>query len=220
MNYMTTEMHKELITLKNDVSKMGNLALNMLNDSIESLCNQDIQLASEVLHKKDMIRDYDDKIEEKTLKLIMLYQPMAVDLRTLAAILKIITYLHRIGRYGKDIADVVKKHLSDKNIALNLVNMGHIYEHVRSMIEDALLAFEKRDISLIKDFESRDDEVDKLRWSIFRECLTYMMEDPKFITECAHYMMFARYLERCGDHACKIAEKVYYMVTGKHIEIS
>ena len=217
---MTTEMHKELIVLKNEVSKMGHFALKMLSDSIESLYNQDIQLASEVLNNKDMIKDYDNRIEEKTLKLIMLYQPMAIDLRSLAAILKIITYLHRIGRYGKDIADVVKKHLSDKQIAINLVNLRHIYEHVQSMISDALLAFEKMDISLIKDFEARDDEVDKLRWSIFRECLTYMIEDPKFITECAHYMMFARYLERCGDHACKIAEKVYYMVTGNHIEIS
>jgi phosphate transport system protein len=217
---MATEMHKELIILKNEVSKMGHLALKMLSDSIDSLYNQDIQLASTVLSNKNMIRDYDNQIEEKTLKLIMLYQPMAIDLRSLAAILKIITYLHRIGRYGKDIADVVKTHLSDKQIALNLVNLRHIYEHVQSMINDALLAFEKMDISLIKDFGARDDEVDKLRWSIFRECLTYMIEDPKFITECAHYMMFARYLERCGDHACKIAEKVYYMVTGKHIEIS
>lgn len=213
-------MHKELIALKNEVSNMGHFALKMLSDSIECLYSQDIQLASEVLSKKDMLRDYDNKIEEKTLKLIMLYQPMAIDLRSLAAILKIITYLQRIGRYGKDIADVVKKHLSDKQVALNLVNLRHIYEHVQSMISDALLAFEKMDISLIKDFEARDDEVDKLRWSIFRECLTYMIEDPKYITECAHYMMFARYLERCGDHACKIAEKVSYMVTGKHIEIS
>jgi phosphate transport system protein len=217
---MAKEMHKELLFLKNEVSKMGHLALNMLNDSIDSLYNQDIELASDVLEKKEKIKDYDNQIEEKTLKLIMLYQPMAIDLRSLAAILKIITYLHRIGRYGKDIADVVKKHLSERQIALNLVNLRHIYEHVHSMIEDALKAFEEMNISGIKDFETRDDEVDKLRWSIFRECLTYMIEDPKYITECAHYMMFARYLERCGDHACKIAEKVHYMVTGKHIEIS
>ncbi len=213
-------MHKELDVLKNEVSQMGKLALNMLNDSIESLYNQDLDLASNVLDRKETLKQFDYQIEEKALKLIMLYQPMAIDLRTLAAILKIITYLHRIGRYGKDIADVVEKHLSEKPIALNLVNLRHIYEHVQSMIEDALNAFEKKNISLINDFKSRDDEVDELRWAIFRECITYMIEDPKFITECAHYMMFARYLERCGDHACKIAEKVHYMVTGKHIEIS
>ncbi|MFW9946731.1 MAG: phosphate uptake regulator PhoU [Candidatus Odinarchaeota archaeon] len=69
-------------------------------------------------------------------------------------------------------------------------------------------------------FTSRDDEIDEMRWSIFRECITYMMEEPKTITLCIFLMMIARYLERCGDHACKIAEKVYYMVTGNHIEIS
>ena len=217
---MAKEMHKELIVLKNEVSQMGKLALSMLNDSIECLYNQDLKLASSVLDRKETLKQFDYKIEEKTLKLIMLYQPMAIDLRTLAAILKIITYFHRIGRYGKDIADVVQRNLSEKALALNLINLRHIYEHVHSMIEDALSAFEMMDISKINNFEARDSEVDKLRWSIFRECITYMMEDPKFITECAHYMMFARYLERCGDHACKIAEKVYYMVTGKHIEIS
>jgi phosphate transport system protein len=217
---MAKEMHKELAVLKDEVSQMGKLALSMLNDSIECLYNQDLELSSSVLDRKETLKQFDYHIEEKALKLIMLYQPMAVDLRTLAAILKIITYLHRIGRYGKDIADVVQKDLSEKPVALNLVNLRHIYEHVQSMIEDALKAFEKKDISFIKDFEARDDEVDKLRWAIFRECITYMIEDPKFITECAHYMMFARYLERCGDHACKIAEKIYYMVTGRHIEIS
>jgi len=90
---------------------------------------------------------------------------------------------------------------------------------VCKMIDDALKAFETEDISLIKDFEERDDTLDALRWSIFRECITYMMENPSTITGCAHYMMIARYLERCGDHACKIAEKVHYMVTGEHIEI-
>ena len=94
--------------------------------------------------------------------------------------------------------------------------MGNI---VYGMIEDALKAFETEALSLIQDFAERDDTLDTLRYSIFRESLTYMMEDPKNITRCAHYMMIARYLERCGDHACKIAEKIHFMVTGERIEI-
>ena len=90
---------------------------------------------------------------------------------------------------------------------------------VCKMIEDVLKAFETGDLSIIQDFAERDDNLDALRYSIFRECLTYMMENPKNITRCAHYMMIARYLERCGDHACKIAEKVHYMVTGERVEI-
>jgi len=87
------------------------------------------------------------------------------------------------------------------------------------MIQDALRAFENETVIDTEDFVSRDDELDSLRYSIFRECLTYMMEDPQKITRCSHYIMIARYLERCGDHACKMAEKIYYMVTGERKEI-
>jgi phosphate transport system protein len=143
---------------------------------------------------------------------------MAIDLRRLATILKTITYLARIGRYGKDIASVVEE-LSKKPYPAPFVNLQHMWEHVKIMVEDALKAFEDAEISYFKDFEERDTEVDKMRWSIFRECITYMMEDPRVITPCAFFAMIARFLERTGDNACKIAEKVHYMVTGEHIEI-
>jgi phosphate transport system protein len=214
-----SELHKELIELKQDVLNMGNLALKMLHGAISSLNTRDFELAKDIMHEKHKLREYDADIEERTLKLIALYQPMAIDLRRIACILKTITYLTRIGRYGKDIAGVVYRNLSERKDYRTIVNIQHIYEHVNEMISLALEAFEKSDISYIKDFGARDDEVDKLRWAIFRECITYMMEDPKCITPCAHFIMFARYLERCGDHACKIAEKVHYMVTGEHTEI-
>jgi phosphate transport system protein len=88
------------------------------------------------------------------------------------------------------------------------------------MVDDVLTAYKTEDLSLIEDLEERDDVLDEERYSIFRECLTYMMEDPRTITRCTHYVMVARYLERCGDHACKIAEKVVYKVEGRHVEIS
>lgn len=88
------------------------------------------------------------------------------------------------------------------------------------MISKVLEAFNTGKIDDIEDLEERDNEVDELRWSIFRECIAIMMENPKFITSYAYYLMVARYLERCGDHACKMAEKIYYIVTGDHIEIS
>jgi phosphate transport system protein len=100
-----------------------------------------------------------------------------------------------------------------------MASIPYMSEIVCKMIDDVLIAFENEDIDPIKDFSDRDDKVDTLRYSIFRECLTYMMEDSKTITRCTNYVMVARYLERCADHACKIAEKLYYMVTGKHKEI-
>ena len=211
-------LHEDLKKMKRKVIEMGELAKEMLHDSVEALKKQDIELAEKVISKKKKLADMDVEIEGKTLQLIALYHPMAKDMRTVACILKTITYLTRIGRYGKDIANIAKE-LSDKPHVAKLVEIPYMAEMVCKMIDDALKAFETEDISLIKDFEERDDTLDALRWSIFRECITYMMENPSTITRCAHYMMIARYLERCGDHACKIAEKVHYMVTGEHIEI-
>lgn len=215
---MAKELHKEILELKNDVVSMGHLSLEMLENSMKALTNKDIELANTVIKNKYKIRKYDSDIEAKTLRLIALYQPMAIDLRRLATILKTITYLARIGRYGKDIASVVEE-LSIKPYPAPFVNLQHMWEHVKTMVQDALQAFEQADISLFKDFEERDTEIDKMRWSIFRECITYMIEDPRVITPCAFFAMIARFLERTGDNACKIAEKVYYMVTGEHIEI-
>ena len=87
------------------------------------------------------------------------------------------------------------------------------------MLDDTMNAFKTKDVSNFSDFSDRDDTVDELRYSIFRECLSYMMEDPKVITRCTNYIMVARYLERCADHACKMAEKIYYMVKGERVEI-
>jgi phosphate transport system protein len=215
---MAKELHKEILDLKNDVIAMATLSLEMLENSMKALINKDIELANQIIEKKEKIRKYDSDIEAKALRLIALYQPMAIDLRRLATILKVITYLARIGRYGKDIATVVEE-LSNNPYPSPFVNLQHMWEHVKTMVDDALKAFEEANISYFQDFEERDNEVDEMRWSIFRECITYMIEDPRVITSCAFFSMIARFLERTGDNACKIAEKVHYMVTGEHKEI-
>ncbi|GAH13252.1 unnamed protein product, partial [marine sediment metagenome] len=117
------------------------------------------------------------EIEAKALRLIALYQPMAMDLRLLATILKIITYLTRLGRYGKDIAVVVEE-LSTKPYPASFINLKNMWEHVSTMAKDSFKAFEESDINYIENFGERDNEVDEMRWSIFRESITYIMEDP------------------------------------------
>ena len=99
------------------------------------------------------------------------------------------------------------------------MSVPHSADLVIDMVDDAMAAYEPDDFALIKDFSTRDDTVDALRHSIFREGITYTMEDPKNITRCTHYIMVTRYLERCADHACKIAENVHSMETGERIEI-
>ena len=215
---MSEKFHVELKNLKMDVIRMGSLSKNMLYDSVKALKDRDVNLACEVIKRKVKLADMDDQIEQKAFRLIALYQPMAGDMREIACILKMITYLTRIGRYGKDIARITEK-IHEQAHVKKLVSIPYLADIVCSMIDDALYSFEKNDISKFNNFIEREANVDELRHSIFRECLTYMLEDPKKIERCMYYSMVARYLERCGDHACKMAEKIHYMVTGERVEI-
>lgn len=215
---MVEKFHVELNQAKKEIDTMGHLAKDMLSKSVEALKDIDTQKAQWVISNKVQLADMDDQIEEKALRLIALYQPMARDLREIACILKMITYLNRIGRYGKDIAKLVSEFEKNGHVK-KLVSLPHMADLVTGMINDALYAFETGDISKFKDFIDRETTVDELRYSIFRECLSYMIEDPSVITRCTYYIIIARYLERCGDHACKMAEKIVYMVTGERVEI-
>jgi phosphate transport system protein len=139
----------------------------------------------------------------------------------IACSLRLISSAERIGRYGKDIANVVLSTYADgrSDDLVNALSIPHMASLVIGMINDSLKAYETEDISFVAHHSARDDVVDALRHTIFRDGITYMMEDPRTISRCTNYLMVARYLERCGDHACKIAEKVTYMVTGDQIEI-
>jgi phosphate transport system protein len=215
---MVEKFHTELDELKMQLLKMGMLGADMLRKSIIALRDHDVELAKAVTARKGELARLDVEIEDKSLRVIALYQPVASDLRTIACILKMETYIARVGRYGKDIAQVAIE-LGDKPHPAKLVSIPMMADIASKMVEDALTAFSKKDLALVRDFKDKDDQLDAMRWSIFRECVTYMIEDPKAITLCAHLIMIARYLERCADHACKMAEKIHYMVTGEHIEV-
>jgi len=215
---MVGKFHIELNETKKNVLLMGNFAKNMLQDSIKALVDRDIKLAKEIESKKIQLADMDDKIEEDSFQLIALYQPMARDMREIACILKMITYLTRIGRYGKDIAKIVNVFKDEKHVK-KLISIPYMADIVCGMIDDALIVFEKGDLSKFNNFIEREETVDELRYSIYRECLSYMMEDQRYIKRCMQYTMVARYLERCADHACKMAEKIYYMISGERVEI-
>jgi phosphate transport system protein len=191
---------------------------DMLRSAVDALIRQDPNLAESVLVRKNEIHVMEVRLEEECYRLIALYQPMAKDMRIIVCTLKVISASLRIGRYGKVIAKVAKE-LADRPHIANLMSIPHMADLVITMVDDAIAAFESDDLKRIENFSSRDDTVDALRRSIFRESITYMMEDSKSITRCTHYILIARYLERCGDHACKIAENVYYMETGERIEI-
>jgi phosphate transport system protein len=215
---MTEKFHTELKNLKTETLEMAHLGRFMLRTAVDALIRQDRELAATVVARKEDIHTMEVRLEERCYQLIALNQPMAKDMRVIACTLKVITASLRIGRYGKVIANIAKK-ISDQPHIANLMTIPHMADLVIEMIDDAIEAYEKDTIAEISDFSARDDTIDSLRQSIFREGITYMMEDPKSITRCTNYILVARYLERCADHACKIAENVHYMNTGERIEI-
>ena len=215
---MSEKFHAELNNLKQDTAEMAKFGRNMLRTAVDALVQQDVRLAESAVSNKDEIHEMEVRIEEHCYQLIALYQPMAKDMRVIACTLKVVSASMRIGRYGKVIAKIVKE-ISDKPHIANLMSIPHMADLVIEMVDDAVRAYESDDTAQISEFSSRDDTIDALRHSIFREGITYMMEDPKNIPRCTHYIMVARYLERCADHACKIAENVHYMETGERIEI-
>jgi phosphate transport system protein len=215
---MTDKFHAELEDLKKEVAGMANFALGMLRDALESFINQNEEQASTVVERKEQLRETGVRLEERCYQLIALNQPMAKDMRTIACSLKVISAADRIGRYGKSTAKIVKEISRQPHIA-NMMSLPLMGEYVLSMIEDAVVAYDMENSQTLKDFSARDDAIDALRHSIFREAITYMMENPKTITQATFYIIIARYLERCADHACKIAENVWYMETGERVEI-
>lgn len=218
---MSEKFHTEIAEVKQRVNALGHHAVGMLRDAKEALVKNDPELAARVKESKTQLSDETCTLEEEMYRLIALYQPVARDMRMIACSLLVISSSERIGRYGKDIANVVLNTSSDDRFPdlVSGLSMPLMAEEVISMITDSLDAYDSENIGLITSHSDRDNRVDALRHTIFRDGITYMMEDPRTITKCTNYLMVARYLERCGDHACKIAEKVHYMVTGERIEI-
>lgn len=215
---MADKFHSELQDLKRNSLEMAHLGRTMLRSAVDALIRYDPLLAESVLTRKKEIRHSEIRLEEQCYHLIALYQPMAKDMRNIVCTLKIIHASLRIGRYAMEIAKIVQD-ISEKTPHTSVMNISHMADLVIEMVDDAIRAYETDDLSLIRDFSSRDDSVDALRHSVFREGITHMMEDQENISRCTHYIMVARYLERCGDHACEIAGNLYYMETGDRIEI-
>ncbi len=204
---------EELAKLNAEVSKMAELAEEAVKKGVITFVSGNLEMKKEVEKLDAQIFAYDQMIEKHCIDLIALHSPVAGDLRTVSTCLKIITDINRIGRYGRDIAELeeaVQKQKQFKKMA-SIPIMGDL---VIQMVTDAIDSFVRRNAEQARGLFHRDDEIDGLWDSIFRESLTYMMEDPTNISTGTHYILVARYLERIADHACNIGEKVVFMVTG------
>jgi len=215
---MVEKFYEELDDLKAEIPVFARFAIGMLEDSIKTLKNQDIGLAEEIRNRKAGLAAQHTNIEEEALRILALYQPMARDLRVIACINQMNYSLYRVGRIGWDIAKL-SMYVADQPFIENLQNIFHMGDLVVAMLRDVMEVYGSNNVSSLIELSARDDVVDNLRSSIFRECLTYMMEDNRNIPRCIDYISVSRHLERAGDHACLIAEKIYYMYTGERVEI-
>ena len=208
------EYIEELNNLKKDVLKMGKLAKDAATNSVKALIEKDSNLAKKILEDNVLIDDLEFDIENRCMKLIALQQPMAVDLRVIGTCIKIITDFDRISDIGGDISEVVIR-IGDEPFVKPLIDIPRMGELTQKMIDDCLEAFTNENIEILEDFSKRDDIVDALYDQIRRELITIMIEKTKTIANASHLLFVALYLERIGDHACNIASRIIYMVTGE-----
>jgi phosphate transport system protein len=205
----------DLQDLARMVAEMGGLAEQQISDAIDALDRRDAMLAQQVIGSDTQIDALQREIEEKVILTIARRQPMAVDLREVVGALRISNDLERIGDLAKNIAKRVLVLDSEFRSQKVMRGVEHMAELVLAQIKDVLDAYARRDAAKAIEVWRSDEEVDAVNNSLFRELLTYMMEDPRNISICIHLLFCAKNIERMGDHATNIAETVYYMVAGR-----
>lgn len=204
----------DLQDLTRKVAEMGGLAEKEIADSIHALSRRDNDLAKKVIALDSQIDALQLEIEEKAILTIARRQPMAVDLREIVAALRVANDLERIGDLAKNIGKRVLA-LSGEFPSPKLIRgVEHMTSLVLAQIKQVLDAYAARDVSNALVVWKSDEEIDAMCTSLFRELLTYMMEDPRNISFCIHLMFCAKNIERMGDHATNIAETVHYMIEG------
>ena len=196
------------------VAEMGGLAEKQIGDAVDALDRRDAVIAQKIVADDARIDALQREIEEKTILTIARRQPMAIDLREIVAALRVSNDLERIGDLAKNIAKRVLVLDSDFHPQQILRGVEHMAELVLSQIKDVLDSYARRDVAKALAVWRGDEEIDAVNNSLFRELLTYMMEDPRNISFCIHLLFCAKNIERMGDHATNIAETVYYMVEG------
>ncbi|MEW6452923.1 MAG: phosphate signaling complex protein PhoU [Pseudomonadota bacterium] len=207
----------DLQDLTRKVAEMGGLAEKEVADAVAALTRRDHDLAQRVVAADPTIDALQREIEEKAILTIARRQPMAVDLREVVCALRVSNDLERIGDLAKNISKRVMALDGEFHPQKLIRGVEHMGSLVCDQLKQVLDAFAGRDLTAALAVWKGDEEIDAMCTSLFRELLTYMMEDPRNITFCIHLMFCAKNIERIGDHATNIAESVYYMIEGRPI---
>ncbi len=215
---MRTEFHKKLRQIQDDVLAMGSMVERATSRSVTALKERDLDVAHQVITDDLAINERRFAIEEKCIQLIATQQPMAGDLRAIICVLNIITEIERIGDHAEGIAKIVIM-IGDEPPLKPLIDIPRMAEKANDMLHRSLGAFINRDAQAASRIAADDDEVDDLYNQVFRELLTFMIEDPRTITRATRLVWVAHNLERSADRVTNICERVIHLVTGKMEEI-
>ncbi len=207
---------EDLNRLRGLVSEMGSRATMAVESAMIALDTRNRDSAAQIVADDRIIDDLESEIEKLVVTTIALRAPMADDLRSMIAALKIAAVLERVGDYAKSIAKRVPLLSVDRSVEAIPLLMS-MSEIACEMLRDALAAYAAKDPVLAEDVTVRDKSVDDFYNAIFRALITYMMENPRSISESAHLLFVAKNLERAGDHATNVAEMVYFTATGRHL---
>ena len=213
---MQRHFHEELEGLKQTLLAMGALVEDQIRRVMRALVERDDGLAQAVIEGDRQVNTYDVEVDEKCVELLALHQPAAGDLRFITTAMKIVTDLERIGDQAVNIAQRAIE-LNREPQLKPYIDLPRMAESAARMVKESLDAFVNRDTALARQVCAEDEAVDALKEQVFRELLTFMMEDARTIPRAIRLILISRFLERVADHATNIAEMVVYMVEGKMV---
>ena len=213
---MQRHFHEELEALKQTLLAMGGLVEDQIRRVMRALIERDDALAQEVIERDQQVNAYDVEVDETCVSLLALHQPAAGDLRFITTAMKIVTDLERMGDQAVNIAQRVLE-LNREPQLKPYIDLPRMAENAQLMVKQSLDAFVARDTELARKVCAEDAEVDALKEQIFRELLTFMMEDARTIPRAIRLILISRFLERVADHATNVAEMVIYLVDAKMV---
>ena len=210
------QFQEDLEQLKTRLLKMGGLAEEQVRLAVKALTERDRELVALALNGDEPINRLHIEIDGRCFTLLALHQPMAVDLRAIVAAVKINTDLERVGDLAINIAEAARRYAQHAPVK-KLIDIPRMANIAQNMLRDSLDAFVRRDTELAQRVLNEDDKLDDLKTQIFRELLTYMLQDPSTIEGALDLILISRHLERIGDHATNIAEDVIFMVSARDV---
>lgn len=217
--HIVSAFSEELETLSADILRMGGVAETMISQACTALVTGNVALADATSQMDDTVDAIEVDVERRIMRLLALRQPMAHDLRAVVAALKVASELERVGDLSKNIAKRVAP-LAGANVSSAIKGIGRMGSGVQQQLHSVLNAYSEDDADLLLKVWAGDEDIDQHYNSLFREVLTYMMQDQSLIGAGTHLMFIAKNLERIGDHCTNIAEIVHYQITGRYLSSS